>query len=75
MLIEPDKLLDADLAALERYRSFDQGEKRIVASDADVLAGFERGAALAYDNGAGTDLLAAVGFKAAILCVAVPSVT
>ena len=47
-----------DLAALalaELHRAVDEGEQRVVAADADVVAGVELRAALANEDGAGGD--------------------
>ena len=55
-----DERLDVDdlaaLALAELHRAVDQREQRVVATDADVLAGVEPGAALADDDRAGVDL-------------------
>src|SRR5687767_10068549 len=67
-------LADVDLAALELDLAVDQGEDRVVLADADVEAGNELRAALAEDDGAGGDGLAAVSFYAEVLGVGVAAV-
>src|SRR5690606_35188486 len=56
--------LDGDRGAavaggMERHRAFDQREQRVVLADADIAAGMPFGAALADDDVAGDDALAA----------------
>ena len=51
-----DELAAASLAEL--HRALDQGEQRVVAARADVLAGVDAGAALAHDDRAGVHRLA-----------------
>jgi len=63
-----------DFAALEFDFAVGEGEEGVIAADAYVKAGVELGSALADDDGAGGDLLAAVGFYAAVLGVAVAAV-
>src|SRR4051794_9432511 len=72
-----DRLDVDDLAALalaELDRALDQREQRVVATDADVLAGVELGAALADDDRPGVHLLAAERLDAEALGVGVPAV-
>src|SRR5690606_17831403 len=62
--------LDADRAALllaldgETHLAIDQREQRVVLAPADILARVEAGAALAHDDRASADGLAAVGLDA-----------
>src|SRR5688572_5936272 len=65
---------DVDLAALELDGAVLEREDRVVAAEADVEAGLELGAALADDDRAGADRLAAVRLDAAVLGVAVAAV-
>ena len=66
--------LDRDEAAvlatvLEPYDAVDLGEKGVVLATADVEAGLERGSALANQNGATGDRLAAEALHAEALRV------
>ncbi len=65
---------DMHLSALEFDGAVFEGENRVVAAKADIKAGVIAGAALANDDGAGGYKLAAIGFDAAILRVAVAAV-
>src|SRR5690606_113943 len=72
--------LDADRAALllaldgETHLAVDQREQRVVLAPADVLAGMEAGAALAHDDRARADGLAAVGLDAEHLRLGIAAV-
>ena len=59
---------------LELHDAVDQGVYRVVGSEADITAGVPFGAALADDDVAGDDALAAVLLDAAVLRVAVAAV-
>jgi hypothetical protein len=66
-----------DLAALalaELHGAVDEGEQRVVATDADVLAGVHPRAALADDDRAGGDLRAVEHLDAQALGVGVTTV-
>jgi len=52
----------------------DLGEERIVGADAYVDAGLDAGTALAHDDGAAGNELAAKGFYAQALCIGFASV-
>src|SRR5690242_4861643 len=58
---------DVDPSALELDAAVLQREQGVIAAEADVEAGDELRAALADDDGAGRDDLAAVGLDAAVL--------
>src|SRR4051812_9851918 len=64
----------AAAAGAELHRTGREGEQRVVATAADVLAGVEVGPALADDDLAGTDDLAAVPLDAEPLGVGVAAV-
>ena len=66
--------VDAPVAAVEADVAVGKGEKSVIATHADVIAGVELGAALADENGAGGNELAAVTFYAKALAVAVAAV-
>jgi hypothetical protein len=68
-------LNDVDFSALETDDTFGGSEEGVVSSHADVEAGEEFGAALAYDYRAGRRFLAAEQLYAAILGVAVSAVS
>ena len=61
--------------ALELDLAFLQRKQRVIATDADIEAGREAGTALAKDNRAGGDNLAAIGFDAEVLRIAVAAVS
>ena len=64
----------ATAPAAELHRAGDQSEQRVVAAAADVVAGVEVGAALADEDLAGVDLLAAEPLHAEALGVGVAAV-
>src|SRR6478752_2921896 len=67
-----------DLAAgagAEADHAVDRGEQRVVAAETDVLAGVHLGAALADQNIARQDLLAAEALHAQPLAVGIAAVT
>ena len=66
--------VDAPVAAVEADVAVGKGEEGVVPAHADVVAGVEFGAALADEDGAGEDELAAVAFHAEALAVAVAAV-
>src|SRR5262245_62066735 len=68
--------LDVDAAAflVEVNRTFDQREDRVVAPQADILAGTPLGAALTDDDVSGDDALAAVLLDSQTLCARITTV-
>jgi hypothetical protein len=60
--------------ALKPYHAVDKRKQRIIASQTDIDAGLEFGAALADQNASGSDSLAAKCLHAKTLCLTVPSV-
>jgi hypothetical protein len=66
--------VDAPVAAVEADVAVGEGEEGVIAAHADVIAGVELGAALADEDGAGGNELAAVTFHAETLAVAVAAV-
>jgi hypothetical protein len=62
------------LAALEFNFAVNEREKGVVSATTDIETGVELGSALADDDGAGGYNLAAVGFDAAVLGIAVSAV-
>src|SRR6478609_4343954 len=68
------RFTDVDFSALELDLAGLEGEEGVVLADADVEAGVEAGAALADDDRAGADGLAAVGLDAEVLGVGVAAV-
>src|SRR5262249_7607023 len=66
--------LDGNLVVGHMHLAVGKREERIVAADADVLAGLELRAALADDDRAGGDDFAGIGFDAQVLRVGVAAV-
>jgi len=62
------------LAVTELHGSLRESEQRVVATDTDVVAGVELGAALTKDDGAGVDCAAAEHLHAEALSVAIATV-
>ena len=68
-------LLHREESALKDDDSGSEGEEGIVLAHGDVFSGFEGSAALAHEDGASLDFLCAPGLQAAVLSVAVTSVS
>jgi hypothetical protein len=66
--------MNTAIAAVELYFAVDEGEERPVAAGADVIASAEPGAALADDDTAGSDELAAESFDTETFADAVAAV-
>ena len=66
---------DRDQPTAELYDAVAKREQRVVASSSDVAARFKRGAALSHDNRAALGELSAAELDAAILRIAVASVS
>ena len=66
--------IDAATVLVETHFAFDEGVNRVITTNTDVLAGVPLGAALAEDDVAGNNFLAAKFFHSAALALAIATV-